>query len=399
MIVNRLFHSCYGACPIFRFLIPAQYSNDDAQSLGASDCLEMSEMGSVKHDNTEMEVFNPVDGKVSNEPFDPAVDHFRILSQYSPQKKLLIIGVVEVAGQSEVARCHGAQVRVALLADKVIKKQTLFVNGPLFKFNETFAFKMEAAQLEDVVVRFRLYKKRLPKRSQLVGESFLKGRKIGPHSLHVLKIREPISFAVQQQSQLLTVVENGNKITTQLSNMPNSLRMSTRSEAFVQSRGKTNPKLLNKISKISAVEVLVSLAYSEVHNTFRVGLEKVLNMDRLLEADGKFMDSFFQLIVRSNGVDLCRHRTKLLSYDKEMILEECVVVPVTLRDLHSITVIVGFICIQGLLKKRTLLGWLRLGMEERENADSAEHFSEMINDIGRSVERWHTLKRPKTMTL
>lgn len=37
-----------------------------------------------------MEVFNRVDDDSVDEPFDPAIDHFRVLSQYSPQKKLVI---------------------------------------------------------------------------------------------------------------------------------------------------------------------------------------------------------------------------------------------------------------------------------------------------------------------
>jgi hypothetical protein len=57
-----------------------------------------------------MEVFDRAEGASTDEPFDPAIDHFRILSQYSPQKKLLIVSVIEVGGECDVARCASAQV-------------------------------------------------------------------------------------------------------------------------------------------------------------------------------------------------------------------------------------------------------------------------------------------------
>lgn len=39
----------------------------------------------------KMEMFDRPDDSTVDEPFDPAIDHFRILSQYSPQKKLVKI--------------------------------------------------------------------------------------------------------------------------------------------------------------------------------------------------------------------------------------------------------------------------------------------------------------------
>lgn len=57
-----------------------------------------------------MEVFDRQEGASIDEPFDPAIDHFRILSQYSPQKKLLIVSVIEAGGECDVARCTNAQV-------------------------------------------------------------------------------------------------------------------------------------------------------------------------------------------------------------------------------------------------------------------------------------------------
>jgi hypothetical protein len=133
--------------------------------------------------------------------------------------------------------------------------------------------------------------------------------------------------------------------------------------------------------------------------------------------------------VRSDGVELCRHRTKTINCSTNDIdLNEFVVVSVSsswfellkfttlqssLKEIHDITVIVGFFCMQGFLRKRTLLGWIRLGADEVESADgkfcynsidrskflAAEHWMQMVQDIGRPVERWHTLRRPRNMTL
>lgn len=58
-----------------------------------------------------MEVFDRAEDATVDEPFDPAIDHFRVLSQYSPQKKLLIVSVIEVGGDCDVAKCANAQVR------------------------------------------------------------------------------------------------------------------------------------------------------------------------------------------------------------------------------------------------------------------------------------------------
>jgi hypothetical protein len=85
--------------------------------------------------------------------------------------------------------------------------------------------------------------------------------------------------------------------------------------------------------------------------------------------------------VRSNGTELCRHRTKTINCTGEVDLNEFVVVPVSikyikisffqasLREIHGITVIIGFFCLQGFLKRPTLLGWIRLGADEVESAD------------------------------
>lgn len=42
-----------------------------------------------------MEVFDRPDGSIEDEPFNPSIDHFRVLSQYSPQKKLVSIQLLE----------------------------------------------------------------------------------------------------------------------------------------------------------------------------------------------------------------------------------------------------------------------------------------------------------------
>lgn len=50
-------------------------------------------------------------------------------------------------------------------------------------------------ELAHIVVRLRLYRRRLPQRALLVGEAFLKGRKMAARLMHVhmLKLREPIT--------------------------------------------------------------------------------------------------------------------------------------------------------------------------------------------------------------
>ncbi|KAI6219003.1 C2 domain-containing protein [Aphelenchoides fujianensis] len=424
MSMRRVFHSCYGLCPPLRFLIPRTGSTLEdgdekaVESPTASVCLEMSEMGSIKHDVQEMDFFEPTEGNAV-EPFDPAIDHLRVLSQYSPQKRLLIVSIVEAAGQGDVCRPPSSQVRVALLSDKVIKKQTPFVHGPAPKFNHTFAFKMEEARLEDTVIRFRFYKKRVT-RSHLVGEAYLKGRKIGPHALHLLKLREPLhlekkvgrsidyvhpSSHLSATPQLIAVIENNDTVITvsssllrvsrcvSSSNYPTAPLRSPPARRSSGSRRKQNPSILQKMAKINTVQVLVSLAFSDVHETFRIGLEKTSKLDQLLEPEGKPMDCYFQVIIRSSTSELCRHRTKTFNCTSELTLDEVVLVHATLRDLHNLTVIVGFFSIHGFLKKRTLLGWLRFGADELESADCAEQWSEMIEDMGRSVERWHSLRR------
>ena len=69
-----------------------------------------------------------------------------------------------------------------------------------------------------------------------------------------------------------------------------------------------------------------------------------------------------------------------------------------MRELHEATLIIGLFAVAaGRRKRRTLLGWLRLGGDERESADAAEQWTMMIDDGGRAVERWQTLRRPRSL--
>ncbi|KAI6190527.1 C2 domain-containing protein [Aphelenchoides bicaudatus] len=418
---SKLFYICSLACPcpLTRFFMPRRShlngwwgSNSEAVEDVESGVVEI-EMGDLTElsRGNGMEVFDRQEGASIDEPFDPAIDHFRILSQYSPQKKLLIVSVIEAGGECDVARCTNAQVRMALLSDKVIKKHTSFASGPSPKFNETFAFKLDEEKLQTSVIRFRLYRKRVAKRSQLVGEAYLKGRKIGPHSIHLLKIRPPITTSAKKKADLLAIVENGDAIASRVTYEINEfIAPSPLKSAFNHSNPNSsstsnnhsngNASLMKKIARVNGVEVLIVLAYSDEQDSFRIGIEKLAKLDKLMESGGKPLDCYFQLIVRSDGVELCRHRTKTFNCaQNDVDLNEFVVVSASLREIHDITVIVGFFCLQGFLKKRTLLGWIRLGADEIESADAAEHWMTMVHEIGRPVERWHTLRRPKNLTL
>jgi hypothetical protein len=75
-----------------------------------------------------------------------------------------------------------------------------------------YKFYSRLEKLQTSVLRFRLYRKRMPKRNQLVGEAYLKGRKIGPHSIHLIKIRAPITTSpkkVKTPSLFIPNLENG----------------------------------------------------------------------------------------------------------------------------------------------------------------------------------------------
>lgn len=53
-------------------------------------------------------------------------------------------------------------------------------------------------KLQTSVIRFRLYRRRVAKKNQMVGEAYLKGCKIGPHSIHLLKIRGPVMTSTKK---------------------------------------------------------------------------------------------------------------------------------------------------------------------------------------------------------
>ncbi|CAD5226261.1 unnamed protein product [Bursaphelenchus okinawaensis] len=395
-----LFTGCYQSCPWLGLLLfrRKNIGYDDEPDLEMGEYLpESGSLDEAKVEN-QMEVFENSDDKTVEEPFDAKIDHLRISTQYSDQKKLLIITIIEAGGEMDVRECREAQVRVALLGDKTVRKRTEFTTGPTFKFAKTFAFKIEMDKLPDVVIRMRLYRKRMPQRNQLVGECFLKGKKVDAHSMHILKLRPPIIFT-KKPIETVAMIENGDIIAQKLSNEITNAFVPGPMKTLPLVSPKPNPAILRRITAAYGSEVFISLAYSDEHETFHVAIEKTSAMEKLKTEDGKSVDCFFQIIVRSNGAELCRHRSKILSCTSECEVGESVVVPCSLKELHDITVIIGLFCVSGFLKRRALIGFIRMGADEMESADAAEHWTEMVHDIGRSVERWHNLRRPKNLTL
>jgi hypothetical protein len=95
--------------------------------------------------------------------------------QYSTQKKLVILTILEARDESETGQeGNQIQVRLALLENSPIRKhRTKILAGPCAKFAQTFTFSIEADDLFYAKLRFRLYKyKSSFKRSQFCGECY-----------------------------------------------------------------------------------------------------------------------------------------------------------------------------------------------------------------------------------
>uniref|UniRef100_A0A1I7SVL9 Uncharacterized protein n=1 Tax=Bursaphelenchus xylophilus TaxID=6326 RepID=A0A1I7SVL9_BURXY len=180
----------------------------------------------------------------------------------------------------------------------------------------------------------RLYRKRRPKRSQLVGECFLKGKKVDGQSIHIMKLRPPI-ICSKKGIETVAMVEKGDIAVQKLTSEISTAFVPSPMKTLPLTTPKPNQSILKRITAAHGSEVMISLAYSEEHETFRVAIEKTSAMEKLKTDDGKSVDCFFQIIVRSDGVELCRHRTKMLNCTSECEVDESVVVPVTIAFIKS----------------------------------------------------------------
>uniref|UniRef100_A0A915EMP0 C2 domain-containing protein n=1 Tax=Ditylenchus dipsaci TaxID=166011 RepID=A0A915EMP0_9BILA len=158
----------------------------------------------------------------------------KLALQYSRQKKLLILTVLEVNLDREdkdtsktddnVKKELNTQVRLALLAEKVVKFRTKYRSNAVF--NETFVFNILPDELVESVVRCRLYQKRV-RSNGLLGEAFLKASVVdsssGSSSQHSLNIRPPPSTIHSSMSLPHLLSRNSTpSATTTISSTPSS---------------------------------------------------------------------------------------------------------------------------------------------------------------------------------
>ncbi|KAI1720494.1 synaptotagmin-16 [Ditylenchus destructor] len=397
----------------------------------------------------------------------PTYGTIRIAFQYSNQKKLLILTVLEseldltptaVRTSADGSKEVNVQVRLALLSDKVVKFRTKFrpVNDAIF--NETFVFSLLPEELAESVVRLRVYQWRL-RSNVLLGEAFLKACLVDPQngasSNHLLNLRAPIENAMSLFPQLLNrgsaapnaasaVPANGTPASTasparavpsSFSTLPTGLNslgcgsgcgtpISTPTTATAMSASRRS-STVDDCGRFATLpqsdgtpEMLVSLCYVVDQSQLVVVVEKATGFDcssstlanylanigstlgsPLANGVNKAPDTFVRVAAVSQaGVELGKHKSETVKASINPVYNHTAVFHIARNDLEISNVLIQIFSYCGILRRKVMLGWICVGGENASSPDAQQHWQDMIQGMGTTVDKWHHLLPPSPRT-
>ncbi|KAH7723265.1 C2 calcium-dependent membrane targeting [Aphelenchoides avenae] len=343
----------------------------------------------------------------------------RIAAQYSVQKKLLIITVIEGVELDVDDKQALFQIRLAaLLLEKTVKQRTKFRSGPRPLFNQTYAFNVLDDELPETVVRLRLYRKRTSGRHQFVGEAFLKGSNVDPRggnsASHLLKLRAPlvnnIPIFPMLKGQIATLSASsrngslgspvvgtpplgGDRRSSNMNTLISSVNSSSRRGSMVDDCG----RFCALPDASGTPELLISLCYLPNQSKVVVGIEKASGFDSTV-AGTKLPDTFVKVSALSQyGDELGKHKSGTFKACADPTYQDTAVFQIPRNELEATSVLIQIYGHSGMLRRKVCLGWLCLG-ENASSPDAQQHWWEMIQGLGTTVDKWHHLLKPEERT-
>uniref|UniRef100_A0A7E4UUC7 C2 domain-containing protein n=1 Tax=Panagrellus redivivus TaxID=6233 RepID=A0A7E4UUC7_PANRE len=349
-----------------------------------------------------------------NENAGEIVGTVQVTMQYSSQKKLVILTVVETIdkGITENGNTAFIQVRIALLeAPSGKKSKTKMLPGPQVTFGQTFTFTVEPEDLANAIIRFRLYRSKCTtpvKRSTCRGECVFPVAAISVVSAtHLLYFRGPATGAPEKKKSVTidpAIPQSPSSPPEQPSSSPQSppdpedptmLRQNSTATApsgFPSRRGSTvdsSGRFCSLPTENGAPEALVSLCYLDQAQKIVVSVQKASNLDT---DKGSPSDTYLRISLLSQfGEELAKQRSSTVKACSEPVYECTAVFQITQDELENSSVLIQIFRNSGMLRKRQQIGFVCMGLNA-SSPDAQTHWEQMIQGLGTSVEKWHHLK-------
>ncbi|KAE9547734.1 hypothetical protein FO519_009053 [Halicephalobus sp. NKZ332] len=330
-----------------------------------------------------------------------------VSTQYSLQKKLVILTVIEAKDAEEDTA--PLQIRLAFPGDSPSRKhRTKSVPGPQAKFGQTFTFPFEPDELLSGRIRFHLYRcKSSMKRSQFRGECYLRTEEIDKRqgsspTTHILRFKFypkiqngnfaknecpaeviPCNLKKDNSDQMLN-----RQSSVKISNVPVGSANPSRRNSTVDSSG----RFCSLPTPNGQPEALISLCYLDQSQKIVVTVEKASN----LEIDGeKACDTFLKIsAVTQYGEEIAKHRSNTVKATSDPNYECTAVFQISRNELETSSVLIQVFRSSGIMRRRAQIGFVCVG-ENASSPDAQTHWEQMIQGLGTSVEKWHYLQKPE----
>jgi len=139
-------------------------------------------------------------------------------------------------------------------------------------------------------------------------------------------------------------------------------------------------------------ELLLSLCYLESQQKAVVVVEKATGFES--NENGKALDTYVKVSAHSpSGVELGKNKSETVKTNCEPAFNLTSVFDITRSDLEGSSVLIQVFTYSGLLRRKQLVGCVCVGGENASSADAQQHWREMIQGMGITVDKWHNLLR------
>jgi len=161
-------------------------------------------------------------------------------------------------------------------------------------------------------------------------------------------------------------------------------------------------------------EVLISLCYLEDQSKVVVGVEKATGFDASPSVISSYLnnnlsgttigspmsgnkapDTFVRVSALSAaGAELGKHKSETVKANLEPVYNDTAVFHINRNDLETSNVLVQIFSYCGILRRKVLLGYVCVGGENANSLDAQQHWQDMIQGMGTTVDKWHNLMKP-----
>ncbi|VDN56118.1 unnamed protein product [Dracunculus medinensis] len=329
-------------------------------------------------------------------PIVERLGKLRVNVQYSIQKRILIITIVEGIAFESIENDSNTQIRMVLLPYKNFRYRTKFASGLNPKFNETFFFKnINQEDLSKTFVRFRIYKRRLTGRNQFIGETLLRNSLIdaknGCLTHHTLLLHSKTdanlarschveSDIVDHTSDPLAPKSPTNSIVHSALSTPSHKQKQVKKSYKTQSSNDNNNE-----NNYNNPKLLLSFSYSD--GKMFILIDKGGN----LNYKSKYVDTFVKLYVKTAyDAQTMVQQSHTIKACCEPVFDAKFSFAVSKQDIDSLSISIRVCTTIGLLKRRINLGTLEFGSNVVGEEERA-HWQEFICSKKQTSFKWHRL--------